>query len=399
MNSPDPDSTIDPIHACNSKEIEECLYCNKVERLITVVQDLSLARNLETIMAIVRVAARELTGADGATFVLRDGEFCFYADEDAILSLWKGQRFPLKTCIGGWTMRNRQPAIIPDIYGDDRIPFEAYCTTFVKSLGMVPIRTVDPIGAIGVYWATLHHPTATEVRLLQALADTTAVAIENIRVYSELEQRVRDRTADLQAANHRLLEEIQERQQAEAEVRQLSLTDELTGVYNRRGFFLLAEQQLKLANRMQTPYCLLFIDLDGLKQINDTLGHETGDRALVDAAQLLQRTFRNTDIVARLGGDEFAIFVPDCFGDGEMCTRLQANVDELNTDQDRTYRISMSVGSGCFQPGNDIALEQLIAQVDELMYVRKRHKRKIQDFYYVESYNEFSDESLRSINC
>lgn len=398
MNSPEPDIVLEPSHVCNPKDVGECFYCNQVERLITVVQDLSLARNLDAIMAVVRVAARRLTRADGAAFVLRDGEFCFYVDEDAILPLWKGQRFPLHNCIGGWAMRNRQSVIIPDIYSDDRIPFEAYCTTFVKSLVMVPIRTIDPIGAIGAYWATLHHPTATEVRLLQALADTTAVAMENIRVYSELEQRVRDRTVDLESANQRLLEEIQERQQAEAEVRQLSLTDELTGVHNRRGFFLLAEQQLKLANRMHAPYCLLFIDLDGLKQINDTLGHETGDRALVDAAQLLQQTFRNTDIVARLGGDEFAIFVPDCLGDNEVCARLQANVDEFNTSQNRSYQISMSVGSGCFQP-SDLSLEQLIAQVDELMYVRKRHKQQTQNFYYPESYNEFSEVSWRSINC
>ena len=103
--------------------------------------------------------------------------------------------------------------------------------------------------------------------------------------------------------NQRLEQEIQERLKAEAEVRQLSLTDELTGLYNRRGFFLLAEQQLKIARRTQTPCCVLFADLDGLKKINDTIGHELGDRAIVDAAQILKETFRDADIVARLGGD------------------------------------------------------------------------------------------------
>lgn len=173
-------------------------------RLVAAVQELSLARALETIMAIVRRAAREITGADGATFVLRDGDLCHYADEDAIAPLWKGKRFPLKACISGWAMLNRQSAVIEDIYADDRIPADAYRPTFVKSLAMVPIRTSAPIGAIGNYWATRRMPTREEVELLQALANTTAVAMENVQVYQELEQRVKDRTVELQLANEEL---------------------------------------------------------------------------------------------------------------------------------------------------------------------------------------------------
>lgn len=179
-------------------------YQHAMERLVTVVQELSLARDLDTIMKIVRKAARELTDADGATFVLRDNGMCFYADEDAISPLWKGQRFPMSACISGWAMLNRQPAVIEDIYADSRIPADAYRPTFVKSLAMVPIRTLDPIGAIGNYWATPHRATPDEVRLLQALADTTAVALENVQVYAELEQRVKDRTAQLESANKEL---------------------------------------------------------------------------------------------------------------------------------------------------------------------------------------------------
>ena len=175
-----------------------------VAELVEVVQRLSLARDLATVQEIVRRSARLLTGADGATFVLRDGDRCHYADEDAIEPLWKGQRFPMSACISGWSMLNRQPAVIEDIYADDRIPHDAYRPTFVKSLVMVPIRTLDPVGAIGNYWATRHQPTAAEVRLLQALADTTAVAMENVRVFCELEDRVKARTAELQAANEQL---------------------------------------------------------------------------------------------------------------------------------------------------------------------------------------------------
>jgi PAS domain S-box-containing protein len=182
-----------------STHVPSLWYAQAMEQLVEVVQTLSLARDLATVMDIVRHAARQLTGADGATFVLRDDGNCFYAEEDAISPLWKGQRFPMHACISGWAMLNRQPAIIEDIYSDPRIPAEAYQPTFVRSLAMVPIRTIDPIGAIGSYWAKQYLPSPEQVKVLQALADITAVALENVRVYEELERRVQQRTSELQS--------------------------------------------------------------------------------------------------------------------------------------------------------------------------------------------------------
>lgn len=169
---------------------------NKTLRLVGAVQELSLARDLDTVVEIVRKAARELTGADGATFVLRDGPYCHYVDEDAIAPLWKGQRFPMHACISGWSMLKRERVIIEDISTDPRIP-DAYQPTFVKSLVMVPIRTLSPVGAIGNYWAQRHRATDEQVQLLGALADSTSVAMENIDVYRTLEQRVAQRTEEL----------------------------------------------------------------------------------------------------------------------------------------------------------------------------------------------------------
>lgn len=172
--------------------------------LVQVVQQLSMARDLPTIMQIVRKAARELTGADGATFVLREDDKCYYADEDAIAPLWKGSRFPMSACISGWVMLNRQPVVIPDIYADPRIPADAYRPTFVKSLAMVPIRTAAPLGAIGNYWSDDHQATPEEVAFLSALADTTSVAMENVALLERLEHRVVERTHELEAANREL---------------------------------------------------------------------------------------------------------------------------------------------------------------------------------------------------
>lgn len=176
--------------------------------------------------------------------------------------------------------------------------------------------------------------------------------------------------------NQRLEQEIAERLKAEAEVRQLSLTDALTGLHNRRSFFLLADQQLRISRRAQTPCYLLFADLDGLKQINDSLGHEIGDRVISDAAQILKQTFRHADIVARFGGDEFVIFIPACSDHtNTFHIRLQTNIDCLNQAGDRPYQLSMSVGVQFCGLTDDASLEYLLAQADKLMYNHKRMKR------------------------
>lgn len=176
-------------------------YLAGMERLVEVIQELSMARSLERVMEIVRQAAREIVGADGATFVLREGEQCYYADEEAIAPLWKGRRFPLDACISGWAMRNKASVRIENIFQDARIPIEAYEPTFVRSLVMVPIRQLEPIGAIGTYWAAQHAAPDYQVRLLQSLADSTSIALENVSILQELDQRIRERTAELEAAN------------------------------------------------------------------------------------------------------------------------------------------------------------------------------------------------------
>jgi putative nucleotidyltransferase with HDIG domain len=161
---------------------------DQVGELVNAIQRLSLSRTLAEIQEIVRTSARRLTGADGAAFVLRDGLHSVYLDEDAIAPLLKGQRFPLERCISGWAMLNRQSVVIEDIYKDERIPLETFRPTFVRSLAVVPIRTLDPVGAIGNYWATRHVPPQEELDLLQALAESTAVALENVRMYAALER-------------------------------------------------------------------------------------------------------------------------------------------------------------------------------------------------------------------
>ncbi|WP_085832256.1 HD domain-containing phosphohydrolase [Clostridium merdae] len=155
-------------------------YIQTMERLLQVVQQLSAAHDIHTVMNLVRHSVRDLTQADGATFVLREEDDCFYAQEDAIFPLWQGKRFPIQSCISGWVMLNRSPVIIEDVYSDPRIPIEAYKNTFVKSLAMVPIKTIEPIGAIGCYWAKQHYATPEQLKVLQVLADSATIALDNI---------------------------------------------------------------------------------------------------------------------------------------------------------------------------------------------------------------------------
>lgn len=338
-------------------------YLLGMERLIGAVQELSMARDLAAVQRIVRTTARALCGADGATLVLRQNGYCYYADEDAISPLWKGRRFPLETCVSGWAMLNRKPAVIPDIYKDPRVPHEAYRPTFVKGLAMVPIRTMDPVGAIGNYWAEPHAPRDSELRLLQALADATAVAMENVQLYQELEARVQARTAELMAANE--------------EIRNLSLTDELTGLRNRRGFFLFAEQARTLAMRAGKQAAILFADLDGLKDVNDRYGHEAGDTLLRNFAGVLTDTFRESDVVARVGGDEFCVFGAELNLNPEvLLARLDYNIAQFNSQHPDLAPLSASAGVWRCPFGRDESLDSVIARADRAMYERKRARRE-----------------------
>jgi len=159
----------------------------------------------------------------------------------------------------------------------------------------------------------------------------------------------------------------------------LSLIDELTGLYNRRRFFVLTEQYLKLSVRTEKKLLLLFIDMDNLKWINDHHGHNEGDRALIDLANILKKTFRDSDIVARIGGDEFVVLSESTDEKGEVVlTRLDENIKDHNANRSRCYPLSISVGTTWFDPNYPISVDELLSKADALMYAQKRKKGILQ---------------------
>ncbi len=166
-----------------------------------------------------------------------------------------------------------------------------------------------------------------------------------------------------------------ERQGLQRELRALSLRDELTGLYNRRGLFTLALEQFKSAKRLGNKLFLVFTDMDSFKEVNDNFGHDAGDKALREYAALLMRTFRESDIVSRLGGDEFVVLVANAANEENLdniLSRLYASLDRLNSVPDRPFSIKVSVGTAIFDPEKPIDIEELIAEADREMYKSKK---------------------------
>lgn len=161
------------------------------------------------------------------------------------------------------------------------------------------------------------------------------------------------------------------------ELRYLALTDDLTCLYNRRGFFAAATQQLKLAQRNAQSLLLLFCDVDNLKKINDTYGHREGDLALIRTADALEQSFRGSDILSRLGGDEFVVLALEASNQTQevILRRLEKNLKKSSATESR-YELSLCVGVARFDPKRAITLGELMVQADKAMYEKKRSQQK-----------------------
>jgi diguanylate cyclase (GGDEF)-like protein/PAS domain S-box-containing protein len=170
--------------------------------------------------------------------------------------------------------------------------------------------------------------------------------------------------------------DITEHKKMLEKMRFLSLNDQLTGLYNRRGFFPMAEKFLMLARRQRKPLILVYLDLNNLKIINDTMGHHEGDMALMDIANILKKTYRMTDIIARMGGDEFAVIpVGARKEDVDLVTgRLLKNIEGHNAENDRPYKVSISYGVSCYDAEGPCSVEEFINRADKLMYEQKRQR-------------------------
>jgi diguanylate cyclase (GGDEF)-like protein/PAS domain S-box-containing protein len=172
--------------------------------------------------------------------------------------------------------------------------------------------------------------------------------------------------------------DITERKQLEEKLLASSITDHLTGLYNRRGLFIFGDNLLKQFKRQNKVFIMLYIDLDGLKRINDQLGHQEGDKAIVDCANILRGNYRESDIIARIGGDEFVVLPVGISGDSTeaIISRLQREVKSYNSKKGRDYKLSLSCGIATYSPESNCSIDELLAEGDRSMYEQKRQKRK-----------------------
>lgn len=173
-------------------------------------------------------------------------------------------------------------------------------------------------------------------------------------------------------------QDVTEMKLDEARLRNLSLTDDLTGLNNQRGFIALAKQHLKAARREGQSFSIIYADMDGLKQINDTYGHPVGSQAIKRIAGIMRNSFRASDVIARLGGDEFAILVANTSAEniGIPLSHLRDHLRRYNAKGFHPYELSLSVGTVCVQPDSDSSLEDLMARADQAMYENKKHKKQ-----------------------
>lgn len=352
-------------------EITTDYYILSLEYILNVVQELFLATSPEQVMDIVLLAVRKIADAPGASFILLDHGFCYYADENSISPLWKGQRFPLNMCVSGWVILNNQSVIIPDIYSDARILPGFYKHTFIKSMAVLPIGMEQPIGAIGIYWSEIYQPNGEIISLLQLLADMTMNSMKNVQKYVEISKQLSDRTTALEITNHTLQEEIQNRKTLAAKINQISQSDDLTGLYNKRGFFLLAEQQLRLANRTHNTITIIFIKIMALTEIKSTWGEDFADDAIITTARLLKTSFRNTDSIARLHDGEFVILAqgvasdPNC---DSIYQRLEKTFNQFNDSRKYPFKLTIQLGFQPYDSQQNLPLDDLITLAQVHIY-------------------------------
>jgi diguanylate cyclase (GGDEF)-like protein len=238
---------------------------------------------------------------------------------------------------------------------------------------------VPAVNAIAALVAGWDHDDADDLwderrRLLATILGLTVASLGKIRTRSSLEELVATQHEQMEDSVRAHASELARRDAIEDEMRLLAMTDVLTGLNNRRGFFVEAGQAFRLVQRRHAYSAVIFADVDNLKQVNDSLGHESGDHLICDAAAVFRESFRGADVVARLGGDEFAAFTLDDAQPHVILSRLQDNLRAFNLMQERPYRVSVSAGIVQCDPDGERGLRDYVLLADRQMYLEKRRR-------------------------
>jgi len=239
---------------------------------------------------------------------------------------------------------------------------------------MVSVPTRHAMAVLVAGWTDDAAPSTWDGRrrLLGTILELSIATLGRISARSSLEDLVSTQYEQMAGAAQAHADELARRDESDGAMRALALTDILTGLNNRRGFFIQAEHMFRLARRMRAGCSVIYADIDGLKLVNDQLGHAAGDELIRDAGAVLRESLRDSDVLARLGSDEFAAFVLDDAHPRVMLARLQDNLRAFNLMQDRSYHLAISAGAVQCDPGSGTALFNYVQSADREMYLHKR---------------------------
>ncbi|BAL25005.1 diguanylate cyclase [Azoarcus sp. KH32C] len=345
-----------------------------LRRLLALARDFLQASDLSNVLEMAGQAVSELLHSDGSLLLVLDGK------EEYVSEFGNRKGFgpvPDRSELLKHARRaitDRTPILLPEVAPNSGLRDGDLPSFGIASLIAYPFPPGKPLGALVSVWYRQGHrkELAQLIPILRLLGEITGAALGNVGFRQSLEDRIVAKTEELAEAERMHAVELVRRDSIEEDIHRLAVTDVMTGLLNRRGFFLHAERSIKLARRQQVQSALIFIDIDRLKTVNDAHGHDVGDDLIKDTGQILQHCFRDADVVARIGGDEFAVFTIDTAQADVLRTRIQEGRADFVARGDRAYPISFSIGIVQCDPMCDLSLTEYLRQADQLMYEQKR---------------------------
>lgn len=337
-------------------------------------RDLLQIHDLRAVLELVGPALRDVASPDDSLLLVTLGEEEFLTGFSARGSLQPADPKSILYKHARRALSDDAPLVLGKLSIEREIGPGGRLSQEKARLVVIPFPPVSPTGVLAALWFGDPDPEllAAQVSILRHLCELAGAALGNMDFQLALEEQVSACEAVVRATAHEHAKELQRRDTIEQEMNRIAVTDVMTGMLNRRGFFLHAERAFKVACRQRTACAVIFADIDGLKTVNDTLGHDIGDNLIRDGAQILRKSFRESDVVARLGGDEFAAFVFDSEHPETILSRIRENTALFHRQSSTPYKVAFSIGIVPCDLSSELTLADYLALADKKMYEHKR---------------------------
>lgn len=349
-----------------------------LRRLLALARDLLQAPDLASVLELAGQAIPNLLLSDGALLLVQMGEQEYVTEFDRRGSMQPARADSALLRHARQALADKTPILLPAVVADPSLLGSQLRPLEKVSLVAFPFPTIKPVGVLAAFWCRQGRPSelTRQISTLRHLGELTGAALGNAGVRQSLEGQLAAQSREIAEATRQHAVELLRRNGVEEEMHRISVTDMMTGMLNRRGFFLHAEQSFKVARRQGLPSALIFVDIDGLKTVNDTFGHDAGDRLINDTARILEKSFRDSDVVARLGGDEFAAFTLDAAQPQVILERIRQNLADFRPHPSSPCRLSFSTGIVQCDPSSDLTLSDYLSLADRQMYAQKDQRDK-----------------------